>query len=166
MKTQNCTYHLFGKFHWVGAAVCVLGLLITTGTSALAQSSGQTRPFHAEVENIRLPSENPGAWEYVSYGNATHLGKITGGGDNMVTYWLDFPILYGKAVDTMVAANGDKLYSVYTWWLNYFEDVVYATWEIDGGTGRFADATGEGTAVGHNNEAGNRVFILDGVINY
>lgn len=84
----------------------------------------------------------------------------------MVTYWLDFPILYGKTVETMVAANGAELNLVSTWWMDFRDGVVYATWEIDGGTGRFADATGEGTAVGHENEAGNKVFIIDGVINY
>jgi len=169
MKTQNHTCHPFGKFHWIGAAACVLGLLITTGTSALAQSSGQTRPFHAEAENTRTSVGSP--WTYLTHGKSSHLGRITGGGVKRITgfsgNWL---IMYGEAVDTMVAANGDELYATYTWSMNWLapvpDRVIYATYGIDGGTGRFENATGNGTAVALYNDAGNLDFVIDGVINY
>jgi hypothetical protein len=44
--------------------------------------------------------------------------------------------------------------------------VVIGNYEIAGGTGRFAHATGEGTFTGRFNSAGQLVLVSEGVISY
>jgi hypothetical protein len=188
MKTQNHIYQLFRNLHLFGSIFCAISFLIATGTSALAQSSGQTRPFHAvvvSIESTDIPNViAPGwpAWESISAAKATHLGKTSGYGVNYSFgyggWWTGDEIgfhLVGVAVMTMVAANGDEL-EITTDWRYYipafqppgspYADVVLGDWEITGGTGRFENATGAGTSEGRNNEDGDRVHVYDGQINY
>lgn len=81
--------------------------------------------------------------EYIGVGNATHMGRITYSGTNCMLY----PCLDSEVI--VVAANGDELYMVntdYSICVTDFE-FPYATYEgtgiIDGGTGRFENATGD-----------------------
>ena len=87
-------------------------------------------------------------WEIVS-GNITHLGKVTGEAE---VYWMQIQpepdpiyIPLGASI-VLVAANGDELHLEHT--PDYWDpstSTAYSTYEITGGTGRFADATGSGT---------------------
>ena len=158
----------FGGFRQIAAAACVLALLVATGTSALAQASGQTRPYHAVAEHFVTPTAF--GETFIGVGNATHQGKIVRYGIN---YYLGFNadgLFHGVGSSITVAANGDEDWATWTWTLDVsvpMEDwVVNVTWVTVGGTGRFKNATGEGTSVGRFNAAGNLVFTDDGVINY
>jgi hypothetical protein len=75
-----------------------------------------------------------------------------------------------QPAQTDVAANGDTTVTTYEWTLDVsapMEDwVVNSPWKIVGGTGRFKNATGEGTGVTRFNAAGNAVGNWDGVIKY
>jgi hypothetical protein len=169
MNAKNHTRHLFGSIF------CAISFLVATGTSAFAQSSGQLLPFHAVlvgIERTDIPNEiDPDypAWEDVIVGKATHLGKTSG---SSVNNSFDFGFdaigfhLVGVAVMTTVAANGDELEITTDWRYYMHSDVVYGDWEITGGTGRFENATGEGTSEGRDNEDGDRVHVYDGKINY
>lgn len=87
----------------------------------------------------------------------THIGRSTRTGIGQLTIYVAQPCPLGapgipfvsNVVDTFVAANGDELFgSSEVTGCFIADDVptqVAGTWEIDGGTGRFANATGEGT---------------------
>ena len=183
MNTQKHTRHL------VGSILCAISFLIATGTTAFAQSSGQTRPFSAVIVGL---GDNPipndlsplfPAWESVIVGKATHLGKTGGYGLNFGLAWggswtgdtIGFHLV-GVAVTTLVAANGDELEITnnYRYYLTAFlppgspyADVVLGEWEITGGTGRFENAIGSGTSEGRrDNEDEERVHVYKGRINY
>jgi hypothetical protein len=149
-------------------AACALALLVATGTRTLARSSGKTRPTHSVAENFATPTAF--GETFVAPGNATHQGKIVRYGIN---YFLGFnadDLFQGVGSSRTVAANGDETWVTLEWTSDVFapmEDwVVNVTWVIVGGTGKFKNATGEGTGVGRLNSRGNFVFIDDGVINY
>ena len=165
MNTKNYSRHLFG------AVFCAVCFLVATGTSVFAQTSGQTLPFHAEELSITTDG-NIWAWNAVSSGKATHLGKTSGSSFNRIVGGYKNPdgswFLFGISFATSVAANGDELYMTTKWTLDTGdpEDVVYGNWFITGGTGRFENATGEGTTVGRSAGEDSRFFITDGEINY
>ncbi|MCI0535557.1 MAG: hypothetical protein L0Z50_10025 [Verrucomicrobiales bacterium] len=164
----NSIQSSFGRFQQVGVAACALALLVATGASALAQSSGKTRPHHGIQENFVTPTAF--GETYVAPGKATHLGKFVSYGINFFLGFNADGLFHGAGSDITVAANGDETWSTWEWTLDVSapmeEWVVNVTWVVVGGTGRFENATGEGTSVGRFNAAGNFVFINDGVINY
>ena len=165
----NSIQSMFGGFRQIAAAACVLALLVATGTSAMAQSSGKTRPAHSNFEQFATPTAFGNT--YVGKGISTHLGKVAV--IDGINYFLGFNadgLFHGVGRSRTVGANGDETWVTYEWTLDVFapmEDwVVNVTWVIVGGTGRFENATGEGTGVGRLNADGNFVFIDDGVIKY
>ena len=174
-KMKTFSHHItksiqsrFGGFRQIAAAACVLALLGATGTSALAQSSGKTRPAHSNFEQFATPTAFGNT--YVGEGISRHLGKVAIiDGINIFLGFNADGLFHGFGTHTEVAANGDKLYIAHAWTLDVSvppaEYVINTTWKIVGGTGRFKNATGNGTAVGRPNADGNNVFIADGVSN-
>lgn len=69
------------------------------------------------------------------YGHATHLGIYTS----------HYSIDGVTGIETMCAADGSELNWTWTWEPPYDT----GTWEITGGTGRFANATGSGDWSGY-----------------
>src|SRR5262245_10781770 len=68
---------LLGRFLRIDAAGCALALMVATSTSALAQSSGQTRPSKlTEVETVTQNSDGSGN-TWIGWGVASHMGKFT-----------------------------------------------------------------------------------------
>ena len=165
----NSIQSMFGGFRQIAAAACVLALLVAMGTSALAQSSGKTRPTHSNFEQFATPTAFGNTC--VGEGISRQLGKVAV--IDGINFYLGFNadgLFHGFGTHTEVAANGDELYIAYEWTLDLSvppaEYVIHGTWEIVGGTGRFKNAIGEGTGIGRPNIDGNFVFIADGVINY
>jgi hypothetical protein len=74
-------------------------------------------------------------------GNASHLGRFTGTATE-VLYAPDFDSF--TVYVTQVAANGDELFSTYEGTFVDSSDSI-GTFQITGGTGRFAGASGSGT---------------------
>jgi hypothetical protein len=106
--------------------------------------------------------------EITGEGNATHLGKFSAVQRHCLnpqnfTFdngWLEY-----------TAANGDKLYGSYSGFLSPTPDPIIleitGAFELTGGTGRFANAAGEGNASGWIDvTTGNFVLALDGDIIY
>jgi hypothetical protein len=82
-------------------------------------------------------------------GNSSHLGKFTGAGYHV----LDLHTFQFAGIATYSAANGDTLSIAYEGQLFLSGDATFpygivANVEIQGGTGRFANATGGGEMTG------------------
>jgi hypothetical protein len=83
----------------------------------------------------------------IGVGNATHLGKFKWEDEETATFNPDFTFSVVGSF-TMTAANGDKLTGTFetTGFVNAEGQlVINGEYVFDGGTGRFANATGEGT---------------------
>ncbi len=97
-------------------------------------------PFHAEfISTVLSANPNPAVCNGMGAptfnllqsleGNATHMGNITGSISSCITP----PTTIFNGEVTFEAANGDLL---------YFEQTGPLTFDINGGTGRFEDASG------------------------
>jgi hypothetical protein len=137
----------------LAAAVLLAALAAFAVTSAAAKTGGTDRPFKGKVvgaasavtESSCLPL-TPVRTYVEGSGVASHLGRVSMTSNHC-------PLLDGWNVDghmTLVAANGDELHMTY----EVVSDpagiptpgtVITATGDyvIVGGTGRFANATGE-----------------------
>jgi hypothetical protein len=116
-----------------------------------AVGSAEERPFKASLTgNAHLsPTDDPSVLrnDETGVGTATHLGLFTW----TEIEFADFDEIPGGvavvASFTMTAANGDRLYGTFTS-SGYFADaetlVIQGSYQLTGGTGRFADATGSG----------------------
>jgi hypothetical protein len=91
-------------------------------------------------------------------GTLSHLGQFTG----TATEVLFAPDYVSFTVDTiLVAANGDQLFVTYDGMFVDAQNDSVGTFEITGGTGRFAGASGSGTILSLN---GGARFFAQGVI--
>ena len=126
------------------ATVFVLLAVVPAPNSAAAQVQV---PFYQAIAGS-AGFTGPGTGQYDGSGAGTHLGQSVVHGDILVTV---MPNGCGgftaQHSDTITAANGDQLY------LQVIEDACpvapgsfhcLGTYTVTGGTGRFANATGNG----------------------
>jgi hypothetical protein len=158
-------------------SVFVIGAVLGFGVALLApvRAAAQERPFKAKLSgNAHLsPTDDPFVLQNdeTGLGEATDLGRFTWAD----VEYADFGVIPGgvavTASFTMTAANGDELYGTFTS-LGYFADaqtlVIHGSYEFVGGTGRFADATGNGDIDALAFLAPGLPFVgtLDGTIDY
>lgn len=147
------------------AVVAVAGALLVTPASG-----GSSVPFHATFQFTATPAADPAPcaelrFDVVGSGVATHLGRFDTV-QHQCTTSAD-PTAFTGGVYVFTAANGDTIYGTYA---GRFVPIPGsdefrpdAHWTIDGGTGRFAGATGGGPVTGHALPTGGTV-ILDGTI--
>jgi hypothetical protein len=129
--------------------------------------TGHTIPGGGEGGEECGPGNEGETVEYIGVGKATHMGNITYSGTNCILdLCLDSDII-------VVAANGDELYMVntnYSICQTFFEypTLVYeGPGIIDGGTGRFENASGDVYwIVTLNLEEGNATIKTVGTITY
>jgi hypothetical protein len=104
-------------------------------------------------------------------GQITHLGRFTTAQSHCIDPTGADPLAFTQGVFTFTAANGDTIFGTYSGHLvptatpGVFE--VDGEFTIEGGTGRFANASGGGEASGETNladPAGPVTVILDGRI--
>jgi hypothetical protein len=134
------------------AAAVTLGLLTLAPAAA---AKGQV-PFKARLSGTAAFT-SPTTVEFHGGGHATHLGRIVGSGVAVLgpptgTCPGGAAGIPNVHTETLTAANGDEL-------VIRMVDVACATgpftfrgtghWTVLGGTGRFRDATGQGTVEGH-----------------
>lgn len=134
----------------LGIAVLLGALMAFVVTSANADTGGTDRPFTGTLAgsatfplDSTCPFTGRRTWSEAS-GTASHLGLVT-----MVSNHCTPPadVITGGQI-TLVAANGDELHMTYSGTLGPLPPVggvitVHSHNVIVGGTGRFADATGE-----------------------
>jgi hypothetical protein len=115
---------------------------------AMAAVDGTNRPFKATLSGEvywEFPGASPSGCSQVTSnvdatGNAIHMGRIA-------AHWSHCPAEPGYVLDgriTLVATNGDEMQGIY----NYDPPGggIVLSIRFDGGTGRFADASGVVTA--------------------
>src|SRR5262245_20312143 len=121
-------------------AFATLGLVLVLAASCLpprvhAGPGGTGRPFKGHAEGVMTGVSPEGALVVVSTGTATHLGKFK----RTEYVFVDGFDVSGTIVFT--AANGDQLWADFTGGFTS-PTTAEGTYTFDGGTGRFADATG------------------------
>jgi hypothetical protein len=153
------TYHGKEELMSVRKLIPVAGLVFALAALApawaLAKKGGTDRPIKGTVSGAATTtptSETTGDYFQESAGVASHVGKYTR--EVVGTYEVTgtepgFVFIHGEGEFTVVAANGDELDGYFE-----FDGVVDLSTgirtstvqaEFQGGTGRFADASGEAT---------------------
>jgi hypothetical protein len=145
--------------------VCCVAL----GPSAVARSDV---PFEARLSGTAAFT-SPTSVEFHGTGQATHLGRFTNGGVAILGAPTDgcpdgaqgIPNVH---IETLTAADGDELaIRMVNLACPTGPASFHGTgrWTVIGGTGRFADATGAGSAEGHADFATNTFeFTLRGAL--
>jgi len=116
-----------------------------------AVASAQDRPFKASLAGnaVLSPTDNVCVLrnDETGDGNATHLGHFEWESEEFADFCATPGGVAVLGSFVMTAANGDELYGVYTT-LGEFDAagnlIIHGTYEFDGGTGRFAGASGSG----------------------
>lgn len=165
--------------------VVILLLLVAVIYGVAAANTDQQRPFkggtfgwvtsEGVIEGSHCPVIEVNA---EGSGEVTHLGAITVVRQHCFTP-PDHPAFNGSVmhdgVYEMTAANGDKIWGTYSGELQPTEfgdqgpirGIITAPSTIDGGTGRFAGATGEYMTTGdYDLVADEGDFVFDGWITY
>ena len=104
--------------------------------------------------------------DFVGAGNATHLGLYSEVGTVQFSPTADPTVLQVDASSTYTAANGDKLYAVFTGQLNGVTGAITATVTYVGGTGRFTNASGTATLAAQLLPGGSIEVAIKGTIDY
>ena len=163
------------------AVVAVLLVTVAMPASATKGNPDKELPFSAyiagdEVALNTVPAEvaarcdSPSAFSVTTFygtGRATHLGRI----DIVAQHCSEAMGFYSQGVLTITAANGDVLMATYTNGVSLTPPpLIEFTDEftfVDGGTGRFTEASGGGVEIGVFHFLDD-VFELemDGVVSY
>lgn len=155
-------------------AMTLLCLLLNT---SFTKEGRQARPFSGTYElavtivNPSLPLVEITA---SGPGNASHLGRSWYDSETVIDFSEDPAVLTGTVV--LTAANGDKLYTHFSGSPRSNGDgtaTIVRPFTIDGGTGRFAGATGSFTGTTVDPEITNpedipgvSIITMKGTINY
>lgn len=186
MKTLNVLFVLVAL---VLAGGCTKEALTTTDADLdLRGKNPVEKHFTGVIDYVRVAPEELsiscectepaeiGNW-FSGTGNITHMGNSTSETIPCITYILLEGNVIGYTVEaqcnTLVAANGDELFmevEPYTMLLDFncfCQFTGSANVSFNGGTGRFADATGTGTADVVNDLASEVVSTtIDALITY
>jgi len=128
--------------------------------SAPNTAAAPTRHF----QGIGAGSFVNGSLDFLARGVATHLGNFTHSGTLQLTP-TTVPFVFAvSGTSEYTAANGDKLYAILSGTLNVLTGAVSGTDTWDGGTGRFADASGVADLSAQLSPDGSFLFSLVGVI--
>ena len=121
----------------------VLGFVAMSPAGAMGAAKGTNRPLTGTLTTTTTISLITGAASNVSSGQLSQLGAVTGTSDEQfvnVPFTNEFT---WTGTGTIVAANGDKLFTTISGTGTYGPPVQSTRVDtITGGTGRFADASG------------------------
>lgn len=143
------------KFSRLAVSAALLTTLVTAQPASIAGSD--PRPIRVTLTGTANPVGQPGQciWTNTESGTglAVHLGAITWSSAESVDFCSSAPDADVVGEFTLTAADGDQLFGSYVTLAHpdFAAGVITfsGTWEITGGTGRFANATGEGTLSGN-----------------
>jgi len=131
----------------------------------------QGRPFRATAEStsVTVVPTSPTVLmiSITAVGQATHMGRI----EIQQSHFAHLETgLFDGGVFVITAANGDMLDGSYSGYLTPTSVVgefeIHGSLTFDGGTGRFANAVGEGAASGIQYSDGTADLLLDGILTY
>ena len=132
----------------VAVVIATVAAALVLGTGV---ASATERPFAASLAgNASLsPTGDPCVLQNneTATGTSTHLGRFTWESEEFANFCANPACVAVIGSFVITAANGDLLYGVYTT-LGEFDAagnlIIHGTYELDGGTGRFATAMGSG----------------------
>ena len=132
-----------GKLARPCAALFALTFLLAQAPPARSQQNPSV-PFKARVTAVAVGSP---CGTYTAEGTAAHMGAITEFGSYCIVGVLGPGLFQLAGEGTQVAANGDTITFTFSEVVDLSADPLTgsATFNVTGGTGRFADATGGGT---------------------
>ena len=141
--------------------------LLTFGLMGLAAvpAPAATRPFHLVEHGTLVPGDN-GTIIANGSGNATHLGRITVQRTLTLTPTSDPSDVEVNGEATLTAPGGDQLKTGVKGTLNPATGQAILVYEWEGGTGRFADATGVAVWLVQINPDQTFDVVADGIIDY
>lgn len=154
----------------VMSAILLTAMILPASTLA-----GENKPFKVSLltqEHVGFSPDCPSKFggTTTGTGNGTHLGKVSFSATDCITPMEDHFTFKGEF--TVVATNGDKIVGNYDGsFVPINNGPMYrlsdATFEITGGTGRFAQATGSADLKGtQNTKTGKGTLKADGTISY
>ncbi len=155
--------------------LCAVLLLVS-----VAASAGDQVPFRASLASTSLTIVDPFApgnpcpgpslyFTITAVGQMSHLGLVT----DIQSHCLllipnqDGTLPFFNGQTTLTAANGDKIFGTYQGYVEVTAEgnVIHGFLRNTGGTGRFKNATGSGTALGveirdaHGNSVGAAITL-------
>jgi hypothetical protein len=148
-------------------ALLTLGLI---GLGANLASASPQVPLNGSVSGTVTPTSET-TFELVGSGNASHLGKVGYEGHVQITdVDPNTGVITDVLTETFTAANGDTLTLLCNQVATPVSPGVYDgvdQWTVIGGTGRFENAEGSGTASTHVDlSSGTFTKELTGTISY
>jgi len=152
----------------VGVLAIVLLVLSTISISAAYAKTGvQEKPFKVTGKGSAVALSGPPILEIVvtGSGHSTHMGKVGIWQHHLVNV---ITMTFYDGTFVWTAADGDTIEGSYSGNLvptsAGFE--IHGSFKIDGGTGRFAGASGGGAALGMQYNDNTAELELDGTISY
>jgi hypothetical protein len=154
----------------IAVAVITIALLVSSTiliSAVYAKSGVKERPFKATGKGSAVALSGPPILEIVvtGSGHSTHMGKVDIWQHHFVNI---ITMTFYDGTFVWTASNGDKIEGSYYGSLiptsAGFE--IYGSFTIDGGTGRFAGASGGGGASGMQYNDNTAELELDGTISY
>ena len=141
----------------VAAAAFTVTAQAGPATPFRGSAVGQDTSLSYGIDGIHLTSEITGT--------GTHVGRFT----QSLDYVLSYDLVHFAGTATITAADGSKLFLVDVgtepgFASQQFPTPFSATFQVVGGTGRFADATGEGSVSGIDYGQGAFAFTFDGML--
>ena len=136
--------------HLLSVKFVVLALTLVVGSLAVTATE---RPFSLNGKGVAIPildgNGNVVGAEPTGSGNATHLGMFTNTGKVSFTPDASNPnIVHPSGGGVFTAANGDKLnFVIINGALDLTTGIGTGDFAFTGGTGRFANATGQTSGV-------------------
>ena len=132
----------------MAVVIATLGAALVLGTGA---AFAEQRPFSASLAgNASLSGTgDPCVLQNneTATGTGTHVGRFRWESEELANFCANPAGVAVIGSFMITAANGDLLFGVYTT-LGEFDAagnlIIHGTYELDGGTGRFVDATGSG----------------------
>ncbi len=132
----------------VAVVIATLGAALVLGTGA---AFAEQRPFSASLAgNSSLSGTGDPCViqnNETATGTGAEPGRFTWESEEFDSFCANPNGVAGIGSFMITTANGDLLYGVYTTLGEFDADenlIIHGTYELDGGTGRFADATGSG----------------------
>jgi hypothetical protein len=150
----------------ISISLMTLGLVGFTALTALAVP----RPFHLVEHGTATLSQKVGDHTIFlaadGTGNATHLGRFTLQRTATLTPTSDEGVFDVVGQATLIASNGDQLFASIKGTLNRKTLQAFLTYEWNGGTGRFQNASGETTWLVELHPDLTYDVVANGVIDY